>query len=67
MIRIFNIVLITIVFIIGLCISKAIGLITLGWLWCILIPIGIADLSIFIWVIIEWIRFNPNENVTKEE
>ena len=60
MVRIFNIVLITTIFIIGMLIFS-----DLKWWWDILIPIGIADLSIFIWLIIEWIRFNP-EDVTNE-
>jgi len=58
----FRLVPITILFIIGMLIFS-----NLKWYWDVLIPIIIADLSIFIWLIIEYIRFDPKEDVTPED
>lgn len=52
----------TILFIIGMLIFS-----NLKWYWDIIIPIAIADLSIFIWLVIEYFRFDPNEDVTDKE
>jgi len=77
MTRILNIVLLTIIFIIGMFVfnvGKNIekvfeNVMVLNWFgryfWNIFIPIIIADLSIFIWLVIEWIRMP--KNVTEDE
>jgi len=57
-----NLVVFTILFIIGMLIFS-----NLKWYWDVLIPIIIADLSIFIWLIIELIRFDPKKDVTKDD
>lgn len=40
--------------------------VTANW-WNFLIPVIIADLSIFIWLVIDYIRFDPKEDVTDKE
>jgi len=37
------------------------------YFWNIFIPWFIADLSIFIWLVIEYIRFDPKEDVTTDD
>ena len=56
-----NLILITLILVIAMSITDAMELINFKWWQYVIAGFVLPNASIFIWLLIEWIRFDPNE------